>query len=211
MFWLRIAISIISVGVIIGRILFPNIIIDSITLGLLIVAILPWLSSLIESAEFPGGWKIKFRDIKKAVETAATIDTEILSVNTQSLSSTEGLGDMEGAKEIKKKESFDSVYDVLEHDANLRLVALRIDIEKRLRRLARKYKIEEGRPLDRILGDLVKKGVLESSAVGGLKDLISVGNRAAHGAKVEYDVANWAANTSGKFLYFLDRKIDQAD
>ncbi len=205
MFWLRIAISIISVCVIVGRIFFPNIKIDSITLGLLIVAILPWLSSLIESAEFPGGWKIKFRDIKKAVETAAVIDTEALS------QSWKNIGITEGAKEVKEKEAFDSFYDVLEQDANLRLVALRIDIEKRLRKLGRKYKIEEHRSLDRILNDLVKKKVLESSIANGLRELIAVGNRAVHGAKVEYDVANWAAYESGKFLYFLDRKIDQAD
>ncbi len=205
MFWLRIGITIASIAAIIGRIVFPNIKIDSITLGLLFAAILPWLSSLIESAEFPGGWKIKFRDIKKAVETAAVIDTEALS------QSWKNIGVTEGAEEVKEKEALDSFYDILEQDANLGLVALRINIEKKLRKLARKYKIEEHRSLDRILNDLVKKGILESSTVHGLKNLIAVGNRAVHGAKVEYDVANWAANESGKFLYFLDRKIDQAD
>ncbi len=60
-----------------------------------------------------------------------------------------------------------------------------------------------------MLDALTKKGVLESSTVSGLNDLVAVGNGAAHGARVERDVATWAANTAGKFLYFLDRKINQ--
>ena len=187
-FWLRVMISFISVGVILGRMLFPSVKIDSITLGLLIVAILPWLSSLIESAEFPGGWKIKFRDIRKAVETANTIDFETSSLN--------------------RKEPL-SYLNVFEQDPNLGLVALRIEIEKRVRELAKKYNIEEQQSLRRILNALMQKDVLESSTISGLNDLIAVGNRAAHGAKVEPDVATWAANASGKFLYFLDRKINE--
>ena len=41
--------------------LLPN---DNVTLGLLVVAVLPWLFTLIEEAELPGGWKIKFRDLE---------------------------------------------------------------------------------------------------------------------------------------------------
>ena len=37
---------------------------DALTLGLLIVAILPWLSSFIDTAEFPGGWKVSFRRLE---------------------------------------------------------------------------------------------------------------------------------------------------
>jgi hypothetical protein len=188
MFWLRIIISFISIGVIIGRIIFPNIQIDSITLGLIIVAILPWLSSLIESAEFPGGWKIKFRDIKKAVAAAARMDDENLA--------------------HKEKEQL-SYLDILERDPNLRLVALRLEIEKRVRMLAHKYKIEEQRSLQWVLESLMEKGILAGSVVSGLNELISVGNRAAHGAKVDADVINWATKTSRKFLFFLDRKLHQ--
>lgn len=39
---------------------------DAVALGLMGLAALPWLSSLIDSAEFPGGWKIQFR---KELET----------------------------------------------------------------------------------------------------------------------------------------------
>jgi hypothetical protein len=40
-------------------------VIDGITVGLLIISVLPWLSVFITSAEFPGGWKFEFRAIQE--------------------------------------------------------------------------------------------------------------------------------------------------
>src|SRR5690348_8036711 len=37
---------------------------DTVTLALLVLAVLPWLDSLIKTAELPGGWKIEFRELK---------------------------------------------------------------------------------------------------------------------------------------------------
>lgn len=37
---------------------------DAVTVGLLIAVLLPWLGALVDSAEFPGGWKVKFRELK---------------------------------------------------------------------------------------------------------------------------------------------------
>ena len=58
------------------RLIWPDLKIDSITIGLFIVAILPWLASLIQSAKLPGGWEITFRDVQEAAKKAAqTTDT----------------------------------------------------------------------------------------------------------------------------------------
>jgi hypothetical protein len=38
---------------------------DTIALGLLIIALLPWLSSFLHSAELPGGWKFEFDKVKE--------------------------------------------------------------------------------------------------------------------------------------------------
>jgi hypothetical protein len=56
--WLKAVISIIAIGTIFLRMLMPELKIDSITLTLMAMAILPWLSELIESAKFPGGWEV---------------------------------------------------------------------------------------------------------------------------------------------------------
>jgi hypothetical protein len=41
---------------------------DALSVGLLIVAVLPWLSQLLTSAKLPGGWEFVFREIKENQE-----------------------------------------------------------------------------------------------------------------------------------------------
>lgn len=41
---------------------------DSLSVGLLIVAVLPWVSQLLSSAKLPGGWEFIFREIKENQE-----------------------------------------------------------------------------------------------------------------------------------------------
>lgn len=61
----KIAVSVIAGLLIIARILLPDITVDSVTVGLLFIAILPWVMEVIESLEFPGGYKLKFRELEK--------------------------------------------------------------------------------------------------------------------------------------------------
>ncbi len=67
----RITKSLLSLGaviLIILRIRWPDLKVDAITLGLLTVALLPWFFAFLESAEFPGGWKVKFRELRGVIE-----------------------------------------------------------------------------------------------------------------------------------------------
>ena len=57
--WLKVVITTVAVAVIVLRIYHPDLKIDAITFGLMVVAVLPWLSELIESAKFPGGWEVQ--------------------------------------------------------------------------------------------------------------------------------------------------------
>ena len=61
--WLKVAITVTALLCIFARLIWPNIKIDTITLGLLVVAILPWLAVLIKSIELPGGFKVEYHDI----------------------------------------------------------------------------------------------------------------------------------------------------
>lgn len=65
---IKILISLCALGIIIARIILPNLKIDAITLGLLVVATLPWFADLLDSAELPGGWKFAFKDLKEQQE-----------------------------------------------------------------------------------------------------------------------------------------------
>ena len=68
----KIMISVSAILLILIRLLWPQITVDAITLGLLVVAALPWFAAILESAELPGGWKLEFRklDGDTATETA---------------------------------------------------------------------------------------------------------------------------------------------
>ena len=65
---LKISISVSAVLLIVLRMQWPNLKIDAITLGLFVVALLPWFISFLESAELPGGWKFKFRELKGTIK-----------------------------------------------------------------------------------------------------------------------------------------------
>jgi hypothetical protein len=49
------------------HLIWPHVRIDSITLVLLAVAVLPWLGPLFKSVELPGGWKFEFQEFKRQV------------------------------------------------------------------------------------------------------------------------------------------------
>ncbi len=61
--------SIITLGALVAvlaRVIWPDLAIDGVTLGLLGLSVLPWLSPLVKSAELPGGFKIEFQDVQAA-------------------------------------------------------------------------------------------------------------------------------------------------
>jgi hypothetical protein len=64
-FYVRIAISFCALVLFILHKIYPGLLpTDKIGIGLLIVAVLPWIFTVISEAEF-GGWKVKFRQVEK--------------------------------------------------------------------------------------------------------------------------------------------------
>jgi hypothetical protein len=183
--WLKGVISLAAVCVIVIRILFPDLKIDAITFGLIVVAVLPWLSELIDTAKFPGGWEVKFRDLRDAGA----------KVTSNSPPPSE--------PEVPKP----SFAIIAEHDPNLALVGLRIEIEKRLREYARIHGLDERRGLSQLLAELSRREVLPQDTIGGLKELIYAGNSAAHGARVQEGVAEWAMDAGPQILASLDQQL----
>lgn len=185
---LRTGISIIAVSLLIGHLLWPQLKVDAISLGLLIVALLPWFSSLIESAKFPGGWEIKFRDIQAAGDKIA----QIASITEAS-----------AVKPI--------LSEAYERDPNLALVAFRIEIEKRLRLLAELENISPHMPVTKILHSLQDKEVLRQSVFSGLQEIVMAGNQAAHGARVEPAIADWVVSFGPHILGALDDILEDKE
>jgi len=72
----RFIITIAALALAVGHNIWPDVKIDTITLILIVVAILPWLASVIKSLELPGGFKIELHDVKAATEKVSTISSE---------------------------------------------------------------------------------------------------------------------------------------
>ena len=67
---LRVGVTTLALAAAAVHILWPEIKIDAITLGLLIIACLPWLAPLIKSIEIPGVGKLELQEIKRQTEEA---------------------------------------------------------------------------------------------------------------------------------------------
>jgi hypothetical protein len=61
---IKLAISLGAVLLLAAHIAFPRVRLEPSALGLAALAVLPWLSSIIDSAKVPGGWEVKFRQVQ---------------------------------------------------------------------------------------------------------------------------------------------------
>jgi hypothetical protein len=168
------------------HVIWPNLNIDSITLTLVVIAIIPWLAPLFKSLELPGGWKIEFQDLLKAQERAGEAGL---------------LADIDEGPEY----SFQLVAD---EDPNLALAGLRIEIENRLVKLAESRDIEVRRSsVGSLMRVLSQKDILSPHQRSVLEDLIGTLNAAVHGADVDQRSADWAMEVGPRLLNALDNKI----
>ena len=181
---LKAAVSVTALAVIAVRESYPDLL-DSVDLMLIGFAILPWLASLIHRLELPGGFKIELRH----VQTAGTKIT----------------GQEEAPHEAEAPEW--PFLGIAEADPNLALVGLRIEIERRLRKLAEHVAIDHRQPLPRLLRRLQREGTLTISVASGIQDLVAFGNRAAHGAAVDPEAASWATDVGPQVLKVLDERL----
>ena len=171
---------------------WPSLAIDGITLTLIIIAVVPWLTPLFKSMEFPGGWKIEFRDLAKVQERAEQAD--LLAPVTV---------------DIETEYPFQIV---AEDDPNLALAGLRIEIEKRLRQLAQSANIPIYRSsVSKLMRLLYQKGVLSKEAYSVLADMIGLLNEAVHGAEVDRRALNWAMEIGPRILKSLDERISSLE
>lgn len=181
------AATIVAVVILILRKLWPDLL-DATDLLILALALLPWLSSILKSVEFPGGGKIEFRDVQSAVSKVVVGSPVAVAERAAG-----------HYREIS-----------LSMDSNLALVGLRIEIERRVRQLAKRHGFEPQESLIRTIRGLQIRGVLEGSRMSGLQELVMFGNRAAHGAAVDQEAAAWARDYGPQVLAVLDELLDES-
>ena len=147
------------------------------------LAFLPWFLDLFDEIKLPGGLELKLRNIEAKL-------------------------DQEGREpEFEDKEAFEFFRP---EDPNLAMVGLRIEIEKRLRRIAKNRDIasEHGRPLAvrQLLRELEAIGAVGHNAVSMIADMMPVLNAAAHGAEFPSESSEWVLKNGPRLLALLDEK-----
>jgi len=66
---LKYFITIVALIIVFAHLKWPALNIDAITVILLFIALIPWLSPLFKSIEFPGGWKVEYQEYKEKVDS----------------------------------------------------------------------------------------------------------------------------------------------
>jgi hypothetical protein len=171
-----------------AHIFWPNLAIDAISLGLIVVALLPWLAPIVKSVELPGGVKVELQEVKDATERV---------INSGLLHS--------AANPNKIEHTF---LQVAQHDPNLALAGFRIEIERRLVSLCERNGIStRNRGLGVLLRSLDEKEILTPEQSSAVSDLASLLNSATHGAQVDPAAAQWALDIAPDLLESLSRLI----
>jgi len=185
-------ITLFALFVALAHLIWPNITIDAITVTLLIVAVLPWLSSLFKSIEFPGGLKVEYQDLERIEDRARK--TGLLS-------------------EERSKTSEDYTFQtVASADPNLAMAGLRIELENRLVKLAESRQLKVSRRgLNALLSDLNRRELLNGAERALLSDLSGLLNSAVHGAIVAPSAAEWALDIGPRILKALDERTTSTE
>lgn len=185
---LHLLISCFALGLATGHLVYPNARIDSITLALFAIAIVPWLGLIFRSLELPGGWKVEYNDLKKVEADAHSVG--LLAVPADKI-------------------DVPAYTAIAEQDPNLALAGLRIEIEKRLRRLATKADIDPvGAGIGQLIRGLTSRQAISSAEASVLNDIIGLLNNAVHGADVDARSARWAIEIGPELLTALDRRLE---
>ena len=184
-------ISLFCLILIIIHAIFPEYVIDTITIALIIIILFPWLIPYLESVKLPGGTEISFREEVQRLEE--------LSEKSPNLS---------GSVELQIKEIPDEIeptrQDLLKVDPNLALASLRIDIERKVKQIAKQKDIYINRkPLGAILKILYTNEIIGLSEYNTLFSVISICNTAVHGGMVDYFAASKVLKIGESALLYL--------
>jgi len=187
---IKIIITVIATILALIHIFKPDLKVDSITLGLLVVAVLPWLAPIFKSVELPGGMKFELQEFKEIVEKAdkaGMIEKDTQPVNP-----------VEYTYQLVAKE-----------DPKLALAGLRIELEDKLRKIALKNNIiTNNKGLGNLMRVLSSHDLITNEERAVLADLVGMLNAAVHSEvdKFEYSNISWALDVGTKILNSLEKR-----
>jgi hypothetical protein len=145
------------------------------------LAALPWIINLFDKITLPGGVEIDFKKVQEVLD----------------------------AQKVEAPKSGPDSLSFITDDPNLALVALRIEIEKKLRSLEMRTSGKRtARPqnLYVVMDYLVMDGQLNSEVAGAIRDMLPAMNRAAHGEDVPESALSWVRSEGPRLLAALEGK-----
>ena len=178
--------------------IFPEKKVDTITIILFFLLIIPWILPFLKSFELPGGLKIELKDVDKVSDKLQNIKglskTSVIKENDKIQ-----IQHSVSAQEIKKlkisrfstQEDLDWIESIAMTEPNLALAALRLNLEKEIRFVAQTENIDDYNtmPIFKIIKELDNSDVLPKGSGDAILSTISLLNKAVHGAEIEPEVA----------------------
>jgi hypothetical protein len=64
----RLLVTAVALAAVAAHLIWSSLKVDGVAVAMLVVALLPWLGSVFESLELPGGWKVQYREIQQQLE-----------------------------------------------------------------------------------------------------------------------------------------------
>ena len=105
-----IVVSLVALAFVVAHLIWPDLEIDAIALAFVGIAIVPWLGPLLESIEFPGGFKATFREVEARIQEVQQTTQDVKETAQAALTETQAVKETAQAalsrtEEINKKVS----------------------------------------------------------------------------------------------------------
>lgn len=187
---IQISITIAAITIAAIHILLPNLKIDTITLALVIVAVVPWLAPLFKNIELPGGLKFEFQELERVKQEAKAA----------------GLID----ETTPQNQTAYTFLDVAETNPEFALAGLRLELEKSLRILAKQEGVGDFKRYGGasfLIRDLHKKEIISNQEKAALADMIGTLNRAIHGQELDHRATQWVIDIGPQILDSLNKRL----
>lgn len=190
----KLSASILFIGIFLLRILKPELNIDSISVMLIVLALVPWFIQYIKSLEINGLGKVELitEDQKQAIQKNA-----------------DEAGILTGTKENEISNNY-TFYNLRYEDPKLALAGLRIELESTLIKLVEKNSLDGQRfGLNKMTNILSKNNIITSGESSLIYDISGVLNRAVHSQLGEYnsETFDWVFDVGLKLLDSLGKKL----
>ena len=194
-----IGISLLCIFLIIIHAIFPRFAIDTTTVALIIILIFPWLLPYIKTAKLPGGIEITTREVQ-----------QLEDVTLRSAIGTIPVAMRPPRRRVPPPPPPQPTRSMLfKVDPNLALASLRLDIERKLREIARSRELDVERlPLRHVLNILHLREIIGSSEFESLSMIIKVCNKAVHAEEVDPALALRVLDMGDLAVQYLDSKIE---